>query len=104
MAALVIASYTYPVWGLALLFWVASRLAPSGPWPRRLALSSLVAAGCSVLFTPVGWGTQGFAFVAPWPMAIFDPGHASFIWPSAVGVAIIAFMVALLNGKPSKEQ
>jgi hypothetical protein len=101
MAALVIASYTYPIWGLVLLFLLAKRLAPSGPWPRRIAQSGLVAAGCALLFAPVAWGTQGFAFIAPWPLVFFDPKHVSFAWPFALGPAIIAFSVSVLNGKSS---
>jgi hypothetical protein len=104
MAALVIASYTYPIWGLALLYFVANRLAPSGSWPRRIALSGLVAAACTALLAPVRWGTQGFAFVTPWPVLLIDPHHVTFAWPFALGVAVIGFLVALLNGRRSAKQ
>jgi hypothetical protein len=101
MAALVIASYTYPIWGLVLVFLVATRFAPVGSVAQRLLRSSLVSLGCTCLFASVAWGSQGFAFIAPWSMLLVDPENVTFHWPFAAGVAVASFLIAFLNGKRS---
>lgn len=91
--------FTYPLWGLVLLFLFCRRLGTHGSMKRRLAVAFVVAGLATALFTPVTWGAEGFALFAPWPMAIFEPKHSAFLWEVAACVFVIAFVINLLSGR-----
>ena len=99
MTVLMLGLFTYPLWGLALLFLFCRRLAAHGSMARRLAVANVVAALATSLFTPVTWGAEGFALFAPWPMALFDPKHSAFLWELSACVFVIAFVINLSSGR-----
>ena len=101
MSVLVLALFTYPIWGLALLFLFCRKLAPHGLMARRVLLASAVSALATVIFTPVTWGTEGFALLAPWPVAVVEPEHAAFLWELAAFVFVIAITMSLLSSRAS---
>lgn len=101
VTVLMLGLFTYPLWGLAVLFLLCRRLAAHGSMTRRLAVAFVVAGLVMALFTLVTWGTEGFALFAPWPTALFEPKHSAFLWELAACVFVIAFVINLLSGRAS---
>jgi hypothetical protein len=77
-----IAGATYPFWGFALFYffckWATSKFGPAASGFRKVALVSPVAAG---LFSPVLFGTEGFAWATHWSVALFQPRATSLYFP-----------------------
>ena len=93
-----IALFLYPFWGLALLFLFCRWLRVHGSLQRRLTVALVVAALAALLFTPVMFGTEGFAVMAPWPIVFVDAQHSGFLWPLVAFVFILAFAINFRSG------
>ena len=91
--------FLYPIWGFALLLLFCTRLRFYGSFVRRATASLLVASFATALFTPVMWGTEGFAMMAPWPTILLEPKHSEFVWELAAFVFAFALLISLFSGR-----
>jgi hypothetical protein len=100
LSALFLAAFTYPFWGLALLFlfckWAISKFGPGASTFRRVVLVSPIAA---LLFSPVVFGTEGFAMLPHWSMALIDPRHSGFYFPLLLATLLISVVICFLVGR-----
>jgi len=100
--AFIFAALTYPLWGSVLLLGFClglTRLFRHGA--SRPAKILVISSLATLLFTPVVYGTEGFASFAHWSALLIDPRHSTFFW-AFVAVTFVAsalVTLALTGGK-----
>jgi ATP/ADP translocase len=70
-SVLFVVGLTYPLWGLIVLPLVAWQIAKQSKTSHKAMRFIRVFLTCSLVFTPVGWGSAGiFVIIAPWWLAM----------------------------------
>ena len=99
-----LAMFLYPIWGVALLVLLCIWLRVYGSYVKRLFVSFLVAILGATLFTPAVWGTEGFAFMPPWPVVFIDPRHSQFFWQFGAATFVLAGLVNFFSGGATRPE
>jgi len=92
--------FTYPFWGLALLLlfcrWATSMFGPAASRFRKIAV---VAPLATALFTPVTYGTEGFATFTHWSMVLIDSRHTETSTPLVVFTLVLSILFSFTESK-----
>ena len=105
--ALIIILATYPLWFIPAFCAVCISFSTYDHLHIRVAKALALSFIATLLFTPVGWGTDGFGWFVPWAVTLFDPEHTVFYGPGLPIFLLVAgvfiSMVASQIRRPTKE-